>query len=382
MATLTNMIDEVSMNLAGYTLTQDRSTYLETAITAVASSSASPTSLELGSTDNVGKGIVEIDEELIWIDTYDRVGNTATVAPYGRAYLGTTLAAHAADAKVTISPTFPRFSIKRAINDTINAIGSSIFAASTTTITSNAAVAAFRLPTTGDSLNIRNVLAIAYQSIGASKEWIPIRTWRFDSNANSTAFTSGQTVSIYDVVPSGRTIQIVYSKDPVVFTNSFFIVNNKALTSNVATLTTSDAHGFAAGDIVGVEGVDSTFDGEFTIVAIPSTTTFTYAKTASNVTSAAVSPTGKVGYTFANKTGLPESCKDLVILGATYRLLSNLDPARAGMVSPQADEVDNKRPYGSSQSLTKQVYALYSQRLAEEIKSQQDKYPIRVHYSL
>jgi hypothetical protein len=308
MATLTDMINEVSMNLSGYTLTQDRSTYLKTAITAVASSSASPTSLSLGSTDNVGKGIVEIDEELLWIDTYDRVGNTATVAPYGRAYLGTTLAAHAVDAKVTISPTFPRFTIKRAINDSINAIGSSIFAASTTTITSNSAVAAFRLPTTGTTLNIRNILALAYESIGASKEWIPIRTWRFDSNANSTAFTSGQTVSIYDVIPSGRTIQIVYAKDPAVFTTN--------------------------------------------------------------------------AEEFSTQTGLPESCKDVVILGATYRLLSNLDPARAGMVSPQADEVDNKRPYGSSQSLTKQVYALYSQRLAEEVRSQQDKYPIRVHYSL
>ena len=312
--TLTNMIDEVSMNLSGYTLTQDRSTYLKSAVTAVASSSASPTILSLGSTDNVGKGIVQINEELLWIDTYDRVGNTATVAPYGRAYLGTTLAAHAVDDKVTISPTFPRFSIKRAINDTINAVGSSIFAASTTTITSNAAVAAFRLPTTvtldttADSLKIRNILAVAYQSIGASKEWIPIRTWRFDSNANTTAFTSGQTISIYDVVPSGRTIQIVYAKDPEVFTTN--------------------------------------------------------------------------AQEFPTQTGLPESCKDVVILGATYRLLSNLDPARAGMVSPQADEVDNKRPYGSSQSLTKQVYALYSQRLAEEIKSQQDKYPIRVHYSL
>ena len=312
--TLTNMIDEVSMNLSGYTLTQDRSTYLKSAVTAVASSSASPTVLSLGSTDNVGKGIVQINEELLWIDTYDRVGNTATVAPYGRAYLGTTLAAHAVDDKVTISPTFPRFSIKRAINDTINAVGSSIFAASTTTITSNAAVAAFRLPTTvtldttADSLKIRNILAVAYQSIGASKEWIPIRTWRFDSNANTTAFTSGQTISIYDVVPSGRTIQIVYAKDPEVFTTN--------------------------------------------------------------------------AQDFSTQTGLPDSCKDVVILGATYRLLSNLDPARAAMVSAQADETDSKRPYGSSQSLTRQIYALYTQRLAEEIKSQQDKYPIRVHYSL
>jgi hypothetical protein len=82
------------------------------------------------------------------------------------------------------------------------------------------------------------------------------------------------------------------------------------------------------------------------------------------------------------QTGLPESCKDLVILGATYRLLSNLDPARASMVSPQADETDSKRPYGSSQSITKQVYSLFNQRLNEEVKSQQEKYPIRVHYSL
>ena len=376
------MIDEVSMNLSGYTLQQDRATYLKTAITTTTSTSASPLIMSLGSTENLGKGIVEVDEELLWVDSYDRVGGTATISPYGRGYLGTTAATHTADSKVTIAPTFPRFAIKRAINDTISAVGSSIFAADTTTITSNAAVAAFRLPTTGTTLNIRNILSIAYQSIGASKEWIPIRTWRFDGNANSTAFTSGQTISIYDVVPSGRTIQIVYSKDPTPFTDSFFSVSNKALTSNVATLTTSAAHGFAVGDKVGVSGVDSTFDGEFTVVAVPTTITFTYAKTATDVISAAVSPTGKAGLTFTTQTGLPESCKDLIILGATYRLLSNLDPARASMISPQADETDAKRPYGSSQSITRQVYTLFTQRLNEEIRNQQDRYPIRIHYSL
>ena len=302
------MIDEVSMNLSGYTLQQDRATYITAAVTTTTSPSSAPTILTLASADNLGKGVVEIDEELLWIDNFDRVGNTATIAPYGRGYLGTTAATHAADAKVTISPTFPRFAIKRAINDTISAIGSSIFAANTTTITSNAAVAAFRLPATGTTLNIRSILAVAYQALGASKEWIPIRTYRFDGNANSTAFTSGQTISIYDNIPSGRTIQVVYSADPVPFT------------------TNADV--------------------------------------------------------FTTQTGLPESCKDLVILGSIYRLLSNLDPARASMISPQADEVDAKRPYGSSQSITKQIYALFNQRLNEEIKKQQDKYPIRVHYSL
>ena len=308
MATLLDMIDEVSMNLSGYTLQQDRATHITANVAATASTIAAPITLSLASTDSVGKGIVEIDEELFYVDNYDRVGNTATIAPYGRAYLGTTLAAHTAGTKVTIAPTFPRFTIKRAINDTISAIGSSIFAANTTTITSNSAVSAFRLPTTGTTLNIRNILAIAYQALGSSKEWIPIRSYRFDGNANSTAFTSGQTVSIYDYIPSGRSVQVVYATDPTPFTTN--------------------------------------------------------------------------AQEFATQTGLPESCKDLIILGATYRLLSNLDPARASMVSPQADETDSKRPYGSSQSLTKQVYALFNQRLNEEVKSQQEKYPIRVHYSL
>ena len=308
MATLLDMINEVSMNLSGYTLQQDRATHITGDVAATASTIAAPITLTLASTDSVGKGIIEIDEELFWVDNYDRVGNTATIAPYGRAYLGTTLAAHTAGTKVTIAPTFPRFVIKRAINDTISAIGSSIFAANKTTITSNLSTSAFRLPATGNSLNIRSILAVAYEAIGPSKEWIPVRNWRFDGNANSTAFTSEQTISIYDMITSGRTIQVVYSTDPTPFTANTEV--------------------------------------------------------------------------FTTQTGLPESCKDLIVLGATYRLLSNLDPARASMVSPQADETDSKRPYGSSQSLTRQVYALFTQRLAEEIKNQQDKYPIRVHYSL
>jgi hypothetical protein len=70
------------------------------------------------------------------------------------------------------------------------------------------------------------------------------------------------------------------------------------LTSNVATLTTSLAHGLAVDDQVWVEGVDSTFNGQYTVTGVPTTTTFTYAKTASNVSSTAVSPVGKV-----NKVG-------------------------------------------------------------------------------
>jgi hypothetical protein len=68
-------------------------------------------------------------------------------------------------------------------------------------------------------------------------------------------------------------------------------VNNKVLASNVATLTTAAAHNFLVGDRITVAGVDATFNGTYALTAVTSTT-FSYAKTNANVTSAAVSPTG------------------------------------------------------------------------------------------
>ena len=69
-------------------------------------------------------------------------------------------------------------------------------------------------------------------------------------------------------------------------------ITNKALTSNVATLTTSAAHGLSIGMQITITGVDATFNGEYRITTVPTTTTFTYAKVAADVASTAVSPAG------------------------------------------------------------------------------------------
>jgi len=78
-------------------------------------------------------------------------------------------------------------------------------------------------------------------------------------------------------------------------------ISNVALTSNVATITTAAAHGFAVGDLVTVAAVTATTVNA-TLVAIatvPTTTTFTYAKTATNVVSAADTGTVKVPARFS-----------------------------------------------------------------------------------
>ena len=69
-------------------------------------------------------------------------------------------------------------------------------------------------------------------------------------------------------------------------------ITNKALTSDVATLTTSEAHGLTVGMTIVITDVDATFNGSYRITTVPTTTTFTYAKVVADVSSAAVSPAG------------------------------------------------------------------------------------------
>jgi hypothetical protein len=91
-------------------------------------------------------------------------------------------------------------------------------------------------------------------------------------------------------------------------------VTNKALTSNVATLTTGTTHSLAVGDIVTVASVDATFNGTHVVASVPTTTTFTYAKTNANVTSAAVSPAGTTSATTKRRfAGVVRDASDGVI---------------------------------------------------------------------
>jgi hypothetical protein len=60
---------------------------------------------------------------------------------------------------------------------------------------------------------------------------------------------------------------------------------NAVLASNVATLTTRYAHNLSVGNSVVVSGMaTAAYNGTYTITAVPTTTTFSYAKTNSNVT--------------------------------------------------------------------------------------------------
>ena len=299
MPSFSQLINEVQTNLQGYTLRQDRITNLANA----GGITATELGIKIGSADNLAKGIIQIDEELIWINNFDRQNLTLNaIAGFGRGYMGTTASPHAENARVILTPTFPVNMIAQAINDSINSLYPKLFQVASTTFTFNAAQIAYPLPD-----DARDLLFISWQTPGPSKEWLPVNHWRIDRMANVSAFNTNKTVNIYEKIVPGRTVQVYYSTIPSNLTN-------------------------ASDDFAGV-------------------------------------------------TGLPESSRDVVTLGAAYRLLSYVDTGRINLSSAEADLADTKLPSTAGASASKYVFALYQQRLQEESNKLQDRFPIRIHYT-
>jgi hypothetical protein len=298
MATFGSMTDEVVRKLAGFTLRQDRQTHLTATINSTA------TTITVASASNISSGIIQIDDELIYVDSYDRNAGTLNIPPYGRGYNGTYPSTHQIGSRVIISPTFPSVDVKDAINETLLATFPDLYTTGTHTFTYSPAKSTYALPD-----EVETVLAVSYETIGPSKEWAPVRNWRVDPMANTGSFNSRNSISLYSGVETGRTVQVFYTAAPAVM----------------------DAN-----------------DDDFEIV-----------------------------------TGLPASCKDVIILGATARLASYIDPGRLTFGSAESDQQSQVagRSYGAGTNASKYLLALYDKRLAEEARKMNDRNPIRIHFT-
>jgi hypothetical protein len=94
-------------------------------------------------------------------------------------------------------------------------------------------------------------------------------------------------------------------------TSALFTVTNTQIADNVATVTTSAAHGFSAGDVVVIAGVNATYNGTY-VIRTAGATTFTFSKT--NVDVASASATGTAQVTGNRKyAGLVRDASDGVV---------------------------------------------------------------------
>ena len=84
---------------------------------------------------------------------------------------------------------------------------------------------------------------------------------------------------------------------------------------------------------------------------------------------------------FSEATGLPASCEDVIRLGATWRLVSTIDPGKVTANTPSADVMDTPIQAGQPTSVARYLYQVFNIRLAEERAKQQSKYFRAIQHS-
>jgi len=292
-----DIINETALALTGYTNRQDQATYLTSAM------GATDLTFQVADGTVLTRGLVEIDDELIWVDKFDRTTNTATIPAYGRGFRDTVATTHTTGTRVTITPSFPRSVIRRNINLAIDAVYPDLFGVYYTTFTFQAAVTTYVLPQ-----EAIDILGASWQTIGPSKEWLPIRHYRVDRMANPLTWNSGKTISIREGIIPGRTIMVTYTKKP-----------------STLQYDTDD---------------------------------------------------------FAQLSGLPDSAREVIVLGAAYRTAMYLDLGRVPAATAEADAQQANDPIGSAANIGRMIQQMYQQRLLIEVRRLQEQYPPRTHYTL
>lgn len=207
MPTLDQLVTRVRQQLRGYTKDQEALGELAAAMTAGATSFT----VDTDTVDNLSRGLVEIDDELILVKTLDRSTGVVSVMGLtnGRGTEGTTAAAHAVNSLITSSPAYPRARVKEAINDTITSLYPDLVVFATTELTRISVQFEYELPA-----DVADVWYVTGELIGPTRVWQPLPNWRFNPKAATSDFPSGKSLQQLDGVVPGQKVRVVYAKPP------------------------------------------------------------------------------------------------------------------------------------------------------------------------
>jgi hypothetical protein len=203
MSTLKQLMDQVEINLQGYVQDQAEQTYT------VGTLDGTALTFVVDEPNLVSRGIVQVDDELMWVKAVDRTTSTVTVSPFGRGYLGSVAGSHAAGARVVDNPLFPRSQVKIAINQVLENLYPDLYVLATTTFPFIAARATYPMPTES-----RNVTSVTWQTVGPTQFWEPVKRWDFNPRADTTQFPTGRSIDIWTPIVPGRTVKADYIRRP------------------------------------------------------------------------------------------------------------------------------------------------------------------------
>ncbi len=128
--TFNGLVERVLGQIQSYGAQQETATWINQS-GGIATTTA--TDFVVNETAQMGRGIIEVGSELMYVDRTDNLTKQVYLAPWGRAFRGTTASTAANETKVVIAPQYPRFMVKQAINDTIQAVYPELFGVGTHT---------------------------------------------------------------------------------------------------------------------------------------------------------------------------------------------------------------------------------------------------------
>jgi hypothetical protein len=153
-------------------------------------------------------GLVEIDDELIYVSSVNSLAGTAAVPAWGRGQQGSSAAVHSENSKITAQPRFPRARVKAVINEVVQSLNPSLYGVGhDTSNTGSPTTVTYLLPAECDE-----VLEVRTKDPGPSEMWLPVRRWRADLQANVSDFASGRSIDIRSGVFAGQPIKITYRR--------------------------------------------------------------------------------------------------------------------------------------------------------------------------
>lgn len=198
--TFSSLIDEVITSLQGYGTANDQ------VVTLTADMLGTDLTMTVDDSDSISRGLVEIDEEIIYVTDADN--GTVTIPAFGRGFKGTTAAAHAAGSPVWIAPTWPRATVARELNNTIKSLYPSLFGVASVELTGASNTWQYALPS-----DCERVLAVEWR-YNYPDAWSTVKSWDVSFASNITDFPTGRSLFIGEPLPTNAKIHVTYATLP------------------------------------------------------------------------------------------------------------------------------------------------------------------------
>lgn len=209
MSTYKQLIDQVELNLTGFTMDQGEQTFLTAPV------ASGDLTFKVDEPKLISHGIIQVDDELMWVKRVDNNTADVTISPMGRGYRSTVATSHLAGAMAVDNPKFPRQRIRDIINVSIQEVYPDLYVTKTAPLFPYVAARnTYALP-----VDAKSVLSVNWQTIGPSQTWMSMKRWRFTPRADLTAYPTGKTIDLWSTVIPGRSIKVDYTTTPNALVN-------------------------------------------------------------------------------------------------------------------------------------------------------------------